>query len=92
MPKNSILKEDAAIGPFVVRGGSKILVRKEFASASSWKWHKIRKPIYLYEEDIVSTPASSVKSPVWTFVKDGWVLSVRPEQFFLPPPPELDKS
>lgn len=74
---------------YVVRGGEPVLIKKVTDPPSGWKNWTNRKVMYLDPAELVSSPDTLDKSwphqKVWTFRRDGWLISVKEHQFFSMP-------
>jgi len=70
---------------WIVRGGERVLVRRENETPNDWRWHNTNKVQYFTDADMVSGPETPTKHQTWVFRKAGWLIAVDEENFFSRP-------
>lgn len=72
-------------GPWVVRAGSQVMVRRELDPIDSWRPHTTTKVLYFTDDDRLRGPSSSTAEQAWTFRDGDWLVVIRDEQFLTRP-------
>ncbi len=72
-------------GPWIVRAGVEIMVRRETDPIDTWRPHVTQHVNYFTDADRTSGPSSASREQVWTFRDGDFLIAVRDEQFLTRP-------
>jgi hypothetical protein len=74
-----------ALGNWIVRGGSEVLVRGVKESPKDWRYITLQKVTYFSDDELVRKPRGLTDNQTWTFKRGDMLYAIAERQFYQRP-------